>query len=426
MQQYSTYKPSGIEWLGDVPSHWKIVRIKDLLKDFGGDGFPIEKQGKKEGDFPFLKVSDINGKDDFVSTANNYIDEKELKQNGWKIIPVFSMITAKVGEALKKNHRKINLVDCCIDNNMMGLVIDDNKKLGMKYFFYLSKEIDFDFFEKPGTVPSLNMVLFRHYKIPQPLFNEQTAIASYLDQATANIDKVIATKQQQLEKLERYKKSKIHECVTKGLNPNIKFKDSGIEWIGVIPERWKVERIKDVVELRNIKTSEKSEEKDYIELEDIEQGTGRIIGFRDTTEVSSDVTIFKKGDVLFGKLRPYLAKYWLADRDGKCTGEIISFNCLKIYNAFFKYFIGSPKFIEICTAVSYGAKMPRVDWTRQIAYFYIAFPNIKEQKEIAEYLDNFCTNITNEKNIIEKQITCLQQYRKSLIHECVTGKRKVI
>ena len=109
-----------------------------------------------------------------------------------------------------------------------------------------------------------------------------------------------------------------------------------------------------------------------------------------------------------------LQKYWLADRDGKCTGEIISFNCLKIYNTFFKYFIGSPRFIGLCTAVSYGAKMPRVDWTRQIAYFYVAFPGKAEQKEIADYLDNLCKNIAKEKEIIEEQITCLQQYRKSL------------
>jgi restriction endonuclease S subunit len=178
--------------------------------------------------------------------------------------------------------------------------------------------------------------------------------------------------------------------------------------------------------LRTEKTSEKSEVKDYIELEDIEQGTGKIIGFRDTLEVSSDVTVFKNGDVLFGKLRPYLAKYWLADRNGKCTGEIIAFYCNKIENTFFKFFICSPKFIETCTAVAYGAKMPRVDWTRQIAYFYIAFPEKEEQRYIGNYLENLCNNIQNEKNIIEAQIAKLGQYRKSLIHECVTGKRKVV
>jgi type I restriction enzyme S subunit len=198
------------------------------------------------------------------------------------------------------------------------------------------------------------------------------------------------------------------------------YKETGIEWIGKIPKHWKIERVKDIVQLRTEKTSEKSEEKNYLELENIEQGTGRIIDFKDTIEVSSDITIFRKGDVLFGKLRPYLAKYWLADRDGKCTGEIIAFNCFKIESSFFKYFIGSPKFIELCTAVAYGAKMPRVDWTRQIAYFYIAFPTPTEQTAIAQYLDQATKQIDKAIEIKTKQLEKLETYKKSKIHETVT------
>lgn len=203
------------------------------------------------------------------------------------------------------------------------------------------------------------------------------------------------------------------------------YKPSNVEWLGDVPSHWKVERIKDVVQLRIEKTSKKSEQKDYLELEDIEQNTGKIIRFRNTTEVSSDVTIFKKGDVLFGKLRPYLAKYWLATIDGKCTGEIIAMNCMKVHNIFFKYFIGSQLFIEQCTTVSYGAKMPRVDWTRQIAYFYIAIPSRTEQTAIAAYLDQATANIDKVIATKQKQLEKLEQYKQSKIHECVTGKHRL-
>jgi type I restriction enzyme, S subunit len=198
------------------------------------------------------------------------------------------------------------------------------------------------------------------------------------------------------------------------------YKPSNVEWLGDVPSHWKVERIKDVVQLRTEKTSEKSEQKDYLELEDIEQNTGNIIGLRDTSEVSSDVTLFKEGDVLFGKLRPYLAKYWLATIDGKCTGEIIALNCLKVKNTFFKYFVGSQLFIEQCTTVSYGAKMPRVDWTRQIAYFYIALPSRAEQTAIAAFLDQATANIDKVISTKQKQLEKLEQYKQSKIHECVT------
>ena len=104
--------------------------------------------------------------------------------------------------------------------------------------------------------------------------------------------------------------------------------------------------MKDVVTLRNEKTGVASEEADYLELEDIESGTGRILNRRNTLEVESAVTLFKKGDILFGKLRPYLAKYVHADFDGKCTGEILAFKPARITSRFLFYCIASPWFIE--------------------------------------------------------------------------------
>jgi restriction endonuclease S subunit len=205
----------------------------------------------------------------------------------------------------------------------------------------------------------------------------------------------------------------------------VELKDSGVEYLERIPLHWKVDRLKDIVSLRNSKTDESSEAEDYLELEDIEQGTGKILSKRNTLDVESAVTIFKKGDVLFGKLRPYLEKYYLADFDGKCTGEILAFEPIRIRGQFLLYCIASPWFLGQCKMLAYGAKMPRVNWPTQLAKINIPLPPDDDQEQIAAYLDVRCKEMIKLKKNINAQITILDQYRKSLIHECVTGKRRI-
>jgi len=160
-----------------------------------------------------------------------------------------------------------------------------------------------------------------------------------------------------------------------------------------LPQDWTYDRLKDIVQLRNGRTSEPSETKDYLELEDLESGTGRILNKRNTMEVVSDVTLFKKGDVLFGKLRPYLEKYYQAEFDGKCTGEILAFQPRGIASSFLRYCIASSWFIERCNMLAYGSKMPRVNWPTQLAQFNIPLPPLSEQERIAAYLDASCAAI---------------------------------
>jgi type I restriction enzyme S subunit len=160
-----------------------------------------------------------------------------------------------------------------------------------------------------------------------------------------------------------------------------------------LPKGWTFDRLKDIVSLRNEKTSLASAEEDYLELEDMESGTGKILTRRNTLEVESAVTLFKKGDVLFGKLRPYLEKYYEAEFDGKCTGEILAFKPQRIDSRFLFYCVGSRWFIERCNALAYGAKMPRVSWATQLSQFNVPLPPLPEQQRIAAYLDASCAAI---------------------------------
>jgi type I restriction enzyme, S subunit len=196
--------------------------------------------------------------------------------------------------------------------------------------------------------------------------------------------------------------------------------DNPESFLNEIPNAWKHDRFKDVVSLREIRTDEKNDVEDYLELEDIESGTGQIISRRNTLGVESDVTCFRKGDVLFGKLRPYLEKYFLADFDGKCTGEILAFAPKRIEGHFLRYCVAAPWFIEKCNSLAYGAKMPRVNWAKQLALFDIPLPSREEQRRIAAYLDKACAAIEGAIRAKRKQLEVLDNLRKSIIHNAVT------
>ncbi|HRF11396.1 MAG TPA: restriction endonuclease subunit S [Candidatus Accumulibacter phosphatis] len=196
--------------------------------------------------------------------------------------------------------------------------------------------------------------------------------------------------------------------------------DAHDRFLDTLPAGWKFDRFKDIVTLRNEKTDESSAEEDYLELEDLESGSGRILSRRNTLEVGSAVTLFKKGDVLFGKLRPYLEKYWEAEFDGKCTGEILAFKPQRIASRFLFYCLGSRWFIERCNALAYGAKMPRVSWPTQLSQFNFPLPPLPEQQRIAAYLDASCAAIDAAVAAKRRQLETLDEIRKSAVHQVLS------
>lgn len=183
-----------------------------------------------------------------------------------------------------------------------------------------------------------------------------------------------------------------------------------------LPKAWAFDRLKDVVSLRKQKTDEASTDEDYLELEDLESGTGRILNRRNTLDVESGVTLFKIGDILFGKLRPYLEKYYQADFDGKCTGEILAFKPERIESRFLFYCVGTRWFIERSNGLSYGAKMPRVSWEKQLSQFEIPLPPVLEQRLIAAYLDASCAAIDAAVTAKQDQLEVLNHLYKSILH----------
>lgn len=203
-------KPSGIEWIGNIPYDWEIRKVKNTGKLIGGSGFPEEYQGVKDEKIPFIKVKSLaedpisrNGKDSISESIRSKLNAEKFIKG--------SVVFAKVGAALLLQRFRILEFDSCIDNNMMGfipLVIEP------RFFKYVTILFDFSYFVNPGTVPSINQEQIGNIKIPFPPLKSQEKIADYLDSKCSQIDKYITEKQNIIQKLDAYKKSLIFGSIT--------------------------------------------------------------------------------------------------------------------------------------------------------------------------------------------------------------------
>jgi type I restriction enzyme S subunit len=249
--KYSKYKASGVEWLGEVPEGWTATPIKHLGRLKGGAGFPHEKQGVEGQELSFHKVNalaqaDGNG---LLLRSDNTITRETALQLGAFVFPTQTIVFAKVGAALLLGRIRLINHNACIDNNMMGLVVQHDKFCN-GFVRHAMSLVRFDLIANPGAVPSLNEGQIGGFRLPVPPLAEQVAIATFLDRETAKIDGLIAEQRRLMELLKEKRQAVISHAVTKGLNPNAKMKPSGVEWLGDVPEHWEVGKLSRLVSTR--------------------------------------------------------------------------------------------------------------------------------------------------------------------------------
>lgn len=202
--------------------------------------------------------------------------------------------------------------------------------------------------------------------------------------------------------------------------PYAAYKDSGVEWLGEIPAEWEVKRLKVVAPISAAKMIEKPDGTTYVGLENVESWTSRLLLDNQPESVDSVVVAFRSGDVLFGKLRPYLAKVARPDFDGVCTSEILPLRpSEEIDGNFLRYALLNAQFIDALNALTYGTKMPRVS-PDQIGTAPTAVPSLPEQRAIATFLDRETARIDALVAKKERLITLLQERRTALITRAVT------
>ena len=429
LKKYNNYKDSGIEWTGKIPQDWSTVVLKRVFSSRDGGSWG-EDAKNNENDRICIRIADFNYpkmtiKHDIEYTVRNYscdiINKLTLKKNDILIEKSGGGEQTPVGRTIIFNEN----FDAIYANFMDRLrVRDSNTPKFIQYLLvsFYQNGITYQYIKQTTGIQNLDLtnLLSKEY-IALPNKNKQQAIADYLDKKCGDIDNTIETEKSIIEKLKEYKQSVITEVVTKGLDKSVELKDSGIEWIGKIPKHWEIRRLRTTLNIRNEKVEYNGEQ--YIGMENIESNSGQYT-LSEENIIDGISNKFYKDDILFGKLRPYLAKATVVNFEGLCSSEFLVMKNYKGWNRYLLKVLLSYWFIDIVNSSTYGAKMPRASW-EFIGNMIIPYPNNKEQKQIAEYLDKKCSQIDETIKKKEELIEKLTEYKKSLIYECVTGKRRV-
>ena len=428
MRRYESYKDSCVEWLGEIPSHWECLPIRSIFKFRNEKNDPIKTDN-------ILSLSIANGvteysdenrggnkrKDDLSSYKLAYPNDIVL--NSMNVI-VGAVGVSKYFGAISPVYYALSLYNQRANLSYYESIFkNENFQRGLLRF---GKGILIKFGEN-GKMNTIRMKIsqddLKKLYFPIPPLDEQQKIAQFLDDKTAKIDQAVDLAEKQIALLKEHKQILIQNAVTRGLNPDVPLKDSGVEWIGQVPEHWEVKKLKFVLTLSNKKEESKNSNKRYIGMENIESFTGKI---NDIPLIAEGIAnSFYKDEILFGKLRPYLAKSYLADFDGICSTEFLVYRSTKVLNNRFALNIFlSYGFIDAVNASTYGSKMPRAN-AEFISNMFLAIPPLSEQKQIIDYLDKQTAKIDQAIALKTAHIEKLKEYKSVLINDVVTGKVRV-
>ncbi len=417
MKKYNQYKNSGVKWLGEIPAHWDILPGLSFIYEN-----KEKNKGMKRNTVLSLSYGNIRikGEDELTGLVPESFETYQFVNKGDLIFRPTDLQNDMV--SLRSS---ISEYEGIITNAYLNLRF--KSKAHSKFYHYFFRSIDNNkiiYGLGSGLRQNISYLDFRRFQFPFPPISEQTAIAHFLDDKTTKIDQAIAIKQKQIELLKERRQILIHKAVTRGLNDNVKMKDSGVDWIGEIPEHWEVKRLKYVANLVSDKMVSKGNPLNYIGMENIESWTGNYLATNSETEGLANY--FKEGDILFGKLRPYLAKVYLAKDEGICTTEFLVYrNGNEIFNWYLHLLMLSFEFINLIDSSTYGSKMPRAN-SDFIGNQLIPIPPKDEQTRIAEFIETATTKIATVISLKEQEIEKLKEYKMSLIDGVVTGKVKVI
>ena len=405
-------KDSGIEWIGEIPKDWNMVPYKRIMHKIKA-------------------ICEHYNGEDIISLTMNGVIKRDLTAGG-------KMPTSFDGyQYVEPEDLLLCLFDIDVTPRCVGIVRDYgvtspaysrfrvHDGYSNRYYDYLLRAIDDDkvFVHLSKNLrSSLTETDFGAIKTCAPPLTEQERIAAFLDSECAEIDAVLEKTLASIDEYKKLKQSVITQAVTKGIRGDRPMKDSGIEWIGEIPDDWNTKKLKYISEIKQNKYSIKDGDLNYIGLENIIAWNGQYVSTNSIYDKEQSL-ICEPNDILFGKLRPYLAKVYIALERQCCSSEFCVISICDQNTKYIWYQLISHGFIFMVDRSTYGTKMPRAN-TDYLRNMHIVIPPFSEQQEIADYLDVKCTEIDNLISKKEQYINEIENYKKSLIYEYVTGKKE--
>ena len=421
MKRYETYKDSGIQWWEEIPTHWDLKKAKHI--------FSLVTENVSDSSLPKIALENIEswtGK--YIETDSDFMGEGvEFKKD--------DILFGKLRPYLAKVYKA----------EFAGQAVGDiyvfrgNEEQNPEYLKYLLLSYPFisvvDGSTYGAKMPRANWDFISHLVLPCPPKTEQVTIAAFLDHKVGKIDATIAKKEQMLKDLKAYRSAIISEAVTKGLDKNVEMKDSGIEWMGMIPKHWGLVKLKN-----KAKVNGRIGFRGYTTADLVPKGQGAYtIGGKHITNCVIDLSnpdfiswdkyyespeiMVKKGDILMAQ-RGSLGKAALVREDiGHATinPSLVLLNSIAMNEVFLYYYLVSSSCLAYIDLLNTATAVPMIS-QNQIENIFVPIPSGKEQKQIADYLDRKTKEIDETTIIVSTQISDLKSYKSALITEAVTGK----
>ena len=419
---YTEMKDSGIEWVGDIPEVWDVFPaggVFNEVKEKNTNNQYSNPFSFRYGEIVDKKISgEIDESVEETLSAYRVVSPNTIMINGLNLN--YDFISQRVAIVKERG---------IITSAYLAVQPDENR-IVPRFVLYLLKAYDYrQVFHGIGSGirKTLKFQDFKNIKIVAPSLTEQTAIASYLDTQCAKIDEIIAQAKASIEDYKQWKASIIYEAVTKGLDPNVEMKESGIPCVDEIPKSWTVTRFGKIATVKsNLVNPKDYQSYKQISPENIEKGSGVLLdcGTVEESGVISGNHLFYKGQILYSKIRPTLNKVIIAPFDGLCSADMYPIDTDHC-SRFILYLMLSAYFNEqVALVTGNRVKMPKIN-QNELSQIMVAIPSGTEEQQIAKYLDSSCSQI--DVLIKEKQslLDDLESYKKSLIYEIVTGKRSV-
>ena len=431
-------KESGIDWIGQIPEEWEVKDIKHIFEEIGSGATPkSDNETFYDGDINWIQSGDLYQTEKVIKVSKTITYQGFQSTSALKIYKhpfiALAMYGASVGNVA------ISCIDACVNQAVVVMLGTSEKVRFGKYAIEASKN-NLIFSAQGGTQPNISQILIKNWNIPQPDSSEQTKIADFLDKKTAQLDKVKGLLEEQIQKLKDYRASLIYEIVTKGLDKTVPMKDSGIDWIGQIPEEWEVSKLEQYVDIfgrigfRGYTTNDIVNEGEGA----ISYSPSNIIDYsvidNNNTYISwskydeSPEIQIKTGDVLYVKTGSSYGKAGIVNKlSNKATinPQLVVLKPKKNTDSrLINYFLNSSVGKDQSELIVGGSTIPTIT---QESIKKMIFPKMsfEEQQKIADFLDKKTIQIDKLIQIKNQQIENINKQRQTLIYDYVTGKRRV-